>query len=246
MKIAVTGASGLIGRKLVERLSQANHDVVHMVRDPQQASDAQHCLWEPERGIAQPEKLAGIDACIHLAGRNIAGARWTTREKQLIRASRIEATEILCRDLLKLDAPLKCFVSASAIGIYGECGDELVNDAHAAGSKEDFLVQTAIGWEAASSRLADQGIAVYHARFGVVLSPEGGALAKMLPLFRWGLGSPLGSGKQYWSWVALSDTARALEWMVNRSISYRPSQPTTSSRPILSPMPSSRGCCVSD
>lgn len=216
MKIAVTGASGLIGSELVTNLSEHGHQVIRLVRDLKAANDSEHCHWEPERGVMQLDKLAGIDACVHLAGRSIANARWTDKEKQLIRQSRIVATEILCRDLLKLEQPLKCFVSASAVGIYGDCGDELVTDAHAPGPSDDFLVRTALDWEQASSGLAAHGVDVYHARFGVVLSPKGGALAKMLPLFRWGLGSPLGSGKQYWSWVALKDTARALEWMLMR------------------------------
>lgn len=216
MKIAVTGSSGLIGSELVERLVSHGHDVIKFVRKQHQASDAQHCWWQPESGIAQPEKLEGLDACIHLAGRSIADARWTKKEKELIRASRVEATRVLCRDLQSLKQPLKCFISASAIGIYGDCGDEVVNDTHEPGSPDDFLVRTALDWEQASGNLARQGTAVFHARFGVVLTPKGGALAKMLPLFRWGLGSPLGSGQQYWSWIDLKDVVRALEWLIDR------------------------------
>lgn len=217
MKIAITGASGLIGRKLVERLTSNGHEVIQMVRDSQAATDASHCLWEPERGIVQLDKLAEAEVCVHLAGRSIADARWTTREKELIRQSRVQATQYLCRDLLKLNGPLKRFVSASAVGIYGDCGEEVVTEQHAPGSPNDFLVSTAVDWELASAGLREQSIDVIHARFGVVLSPEGGALAKMLPLFRWGLGSPLGNGRQYWSWVALQDTVRALEWMILRA-----------------------------
>ena len=217
MKIAVTGASGLIGRELVTHLTSAGHEVIRLVRDQQEATDAVHCWWNPERGIEQMDKLSGVDACVHLAGRSIADARWSKREKELIRKSRIDATEILCRDLLKLDRPIKRFLSASAVGIYGDCGDELVTDAHAAGPSDNFLVRTALDWENASAGLASHGIDVMHARFGVVLSPQGGALAKMLPLFRWGLGSPLGNGQQYWSWITLQDTVRALAWMIGRA-----------------------------
>lgn len=217
MKIAVTGASGLIGSELVKRLTSGGHEVIQLVRSPAAAIDAERCLWEPERGIAQLDKLHGLEACVHLAGRGIADSRWTAREKEIIRKSRINATQLLCRDLLKLPQPLKCFISASAIGIYGDCGDQLVTDTHAVGPSGDFLVSTAKEWEQASAGLAGHGIDVFHARFGVVLAPHGGALAKMLPLFRWGLGSPLGSGRQYFSWVTLSDTVRALEWMLMRS-----------------------------
>lgn len=216
MKIAVTGANGLIGSELVRNLAENGHQVIQLVRDQQGASDAQHCYWEPQQGIVQLEKLEDIEACVHLAGRSIADARWTAQEKQRIRQSRIDATRILCRDLLKLPRPPKCFVSASAIGIYGNCGDELVTEVHANGPSDDFLVQTAMDWEQASADLAERGCDVYHARFGVVLSDKGGALAKMLPLFRWGLGSPLGSGKQYWSWITLKDTVKALDWMLMR------------------------------
>lgn len=217
MKIAVSGASGLIGSELVKRLGQSGHEVIQLVRSPAAATDAQHCLWEPERGILQLDKLHGVEGCVHLAGRGIADSRWTAREKEIIRKSRIDATKILCNDLVKLPQPMKCFVSASAIGIYGDCGDQLVTETHAPGPVDDFLVSTAMEWEEASAGLASQGIDVFHARFGVVLAPHGGALAKMLPLFRWGLGSPLGSGRQYFSWVTLSDTVRALEWMLMRS-----------------------------
>ena len=233
MKIAVTGASGLIGRELIKRLNDNGHEVIKFVRKESDASDAQHCWWAPERGILQLDKLHGLEACVHLAGRSIADARWTATEKELIRQSRIDATQLLCRDLLKLQRPLKCFVSASAVGIYGDCGAELVTETHRPGPADDFLVRTAFDWEQASAGLAGQGINVIHARFGVVLSPQGGALAKMLPLFRWGLGSPLGNGQQYWSWVTLNDTARALEWMLERS----PQSPTVTAYNVVAPNP---------
>ena len=233
MKIAITGASGLIGREFVKRATENGHEAIKFVRKESEARDAHHCWWDPERGILQLDKLHGVDACVHLAGRSIADARWTATEKDLIRKSRIDATRLLCSDLLKLEQPLKCFVSASAVGIYGDCGDELMTETHPPGPADDFLVRTAIDWEQASVGLAEQGIDVIHARFGVVLSPAGGALAKMLPLFRWGLGSPLGSGQQYWSWVTLNDTARALEWMVERSHQ----SPTVTAYNVVAPNP---------
>ncbi len=233
MKIAVTGASGLIGSELCERLTGQGHEVIKLVRRESEAQDQLHCLWNPESGIGQLEKLNGIAACVHLAGRSIADSRWTTKEKELIRKSRIDATRILCHDLQRLQQPLPRFISASAIGIYGDCGDEIVNEAHAAGPSDDFLVRTALDWEQASEDLAQHGTHVYHARFGVVLSPKGGALAKMLPLFRWGLGSPLGSGKQYWSWVALQDVVRAIEWMLERT----PAESAVTAYNVVAPNP---------
>lgn len=212
MRIAVTGSSGLIGKALTDHLSSAGHTLIALVRHEGQAMDDEHCWWHPELGIRQPEKLKQIDAVIHLAGRSIADHRWTEKEKSLIRHSRVEATTRLCDDLIQLNQPPAIFLSASAVGIYGECGSDPVNESHWHG--HGFLAETAVDWEAAAEMLLAAGTRVIHARFGIVLSAEGGALAKMLSLFRWGLGSNLGSGKQYWSWITLTDAVNALEWLM--------------------------------
>lgn len=215
MKLAISGSTGLIGKALSHHLRQAEHQVVALVREASQATDDLHCLWQPERGIRQPEKLQGIDAVVHLAGRGIAEHRWTDQEKKLMRESRVDATQRLCDELNQLPEPPATFLSASAVGIYGDCGDELVTEQHAAG--DSFLARMAVDWEAASEPLALLGTRVVHARFGMVLSPEGGALAKMLPLFRFGLGGQFGSGRQYWSWISLRDTVRALEFLLTNT-----------------------------
>lgn len=212
MHIAITGASGFIGKALCDYLQTAGHRIVRLVREERQATDAAHCWWQPEAGVRQPEKLSDIDAVVHLAGRGIAEHRWTQREKELIRASRVDATELLCRDLLKLPQTPKTFLSASAVGYYGDCGDRIVTEEQPPG--DDFLSRTSVGWEGASRGLEAAGVRVIHARFGMVLSPDGGALAKILPLFRRGLAGNLGSGEQYWSWITLNDVVRALAWLI--------------------------------
>lgn len=212
MNIAISGASGLIGSELANRLREDGHRVVALVRSEHEATDDQHCWWDPDRGIQQLNKLEGLDAVIHLAGRSIADHRWTDAEKELLRSSRVDATEQLCKDLLKLNNQPSTFLAASAVGYYGDCGSEQVTEQHAPGS--DFLARLGVDWEAASASVQSIGTRVMHARFGVVLSPKGGALAKILPLFRWGLGSSLGNGQQYWSWISLEDTVGALRWLL--------------------------------
>lgn len=212
MKIAITGSSGLIGKELSRELAASGHHIVALVRNQHDAIDEAHCWWQPDQGIREPEKLAGIEAVIHLAGRGIADRRWTQKEKLLIRQSRVEATKRLCEDLVQLEQAPSVFLSASAVGIYGDCHDEVVTEQHPAGA--GFLAETAVDWEAAAIPIVSAGARVLHARFGIVLSRKGGALAKMLPIFRWGLGGNLGNGQQYWSWITLQDTVRALNWML--------------------------------
>ncbi|MGN6135886.1 MAG: TIGR01777 family oxidoreductase [Aureliella sp.] len=212
MKIAISGSTGLIGQAVSSHLRAAGHEVIALVRSQSQATDADHCWWQPEKGVAQPEKLAGVDAVIHLAGRSIAEHRWTESEKELLRRSRVQATELLCRDLLSLPQPPQTFLAASAVGIYGDCSDAPVTEDRQPGN--DFLARLAVDWEAASASLQSAGVRRIHARLGVVLSREGGALARMLPAFRLGLGGNLGSGRQFWSWIALADAVRAIEKLV--------------------------------
>lgn len=212
MKVAISGASGFIGQKLCTYLVQNGHSVVRLVRDEDLSVGPDCCWWHPERGIQQSVKLQDVEAVVHLAGRSIADRRWSASEKALIRSSRVEATKRLCMDLARLDAPPGIFISASAVGIYGDCGDTIVTETHGAGN--DFLAKTAVDWEAASTVLADAGTRIAQARFGVVLAPHAGALKKMLPIFRWGLGGVLGSGRQYWSWIGIDDAIQGLVWLL--------------------------------
>ncbi len=212
MKIAVTGSSGLIGRAACEHLESQGHEIIKLVRDAKSANGPHACLWNAETGSLENDKLQGLHACLHLAGRGISDHRWTEHEKELIRSSRIDATRRLCHSLKSIEPRIQTFVCASAVGIYGDCGEQIVDEE--TGPGQGFLADTAVAWEAAADTLESIGVRVCHARFGVVLSKRGGALAKMLPIFRMGLGGNLGSGQQYWPWVALSDVVSALTAML--------------------------------
>ncbi len=214
LRIAVSGSTGLIGRALCERFVKAGHAVypVQRVKQSERVSASTESIsWDPSRGLLDPQQLSGMDCMVHLAGRSIASGRWTSSEKQRIRDSRVRATRLLVDQICQLDAPPKTFISASATGIYDEHGAEEVDEATPRG--HDFLADVASDWEDACLPLVQRGVRVVHPRFGMVLSRDGGGLAKMLPLFRWALGGRVGSGKQYWSWVALSDVVSTIEWM---------------------------------
>ncbi len=174
--------------------------------------DASDLGWLPEKGLLDPAELNKVGHVVHLAGRGIASRRWSMAEKSRIKLSRIEATQRLVEQICQLDSPPAVFVCASAIGIYGDRGDVILDEkATAAGS---FLAELVCQWEEACQPLLALGVRVVHARFGIVLSSSGGALAKAAPIFRWHLGGRLGSGKQYWSWIGLRDCVRALQWLI--------------------------------
>jgi uncharacterized protein (TIGR01777 family) len=169
--------------------------------------------WDPAEGQIESSGLEGLDAVVHLAGENIAAGRWTAEQKAKIRDSRIKGTELLCSTLARLARPPKVLVSASAVGYYGDRGAESLREESPPGS--GFLAEVSRQWEAATEATARMEIRVALPRFGVVLSPAGGALAKMLPPFRMGAGGKLGSGKQYMSWVALDDAVGAIHQMLS-------------------------------
>ena len=202
MRVAVSGTRGLIGAEVVSALSAAGSEVVRLVRR-RPVPGEKAVRWDPEKGIADPAGLAGLDAVVHLAGENIAAARWNAARKAAIRNSRVEGTRLLCDALAALPGPPKTLVCASAVGYYGDRGADLLTEESPAGT--GFLSEVCREWEAAAEPAAQKGIRVVHLRIGVVLTPAGGALARMLPPFRAGLGGTLGSGRQYVSWVALDD-----------------------------------------
>ena len=202
MRVAVSGSTGLVGSEVVASLSTAGHEVVRLVRrDP--APGERIVRWDPEKGEVDAAGLEGLDAVVHLAGENIASGRWNAARKAAIRDSRVNGTRLLCEALAGLVRPPKTLVCASAIGIYGDRGEDAITEESppAAG----FLPEVCREWEAAAAPAAEKGIRVVHLRIGMVLSPNGGALSRMLPLFRAGFGGVIGSGRQYVSWIALDD-----------------------------------------
>jgi uncharacterized protein (TIGR01777 family) len=207
-RILISGASGLIGTALVRDLATHQISVVRLVRSQPDREDQIGWSPEPSPAIADPTKLEGFDAVIHLSGANVAAHRWTSSYKREIVESRVNTTGALTRLLAGLKNPPRTFLCASAIGIYGNRDDEVLTEVSAPGT--GFLAETCVAWEAASQPAKAAEIRVVNLRFGVVLSAEGGALAKMLPLFRLGLGGRLGSGRQWMSWISLPDLVSAV------------------------------------
>ena len=206
MQIAVSGSSGLIGSALVSVLTAGGHRVFRLVRGIAPGADS--IRWDPGVGVRDVALAEGLDAGVHLAGENIGAGRWTARRKAEIRQSRIEGTRRLSESLARLARRPKALVSASAIGFYGDRGAEALNEDSPPGN--DFLAQVCREWEKATAPAAKAGIRVVNLRFGVVLSPAGGALRKMLLPFRMGAGGRIGSGRQFMSWIALDDAVGAI------------------------------------
>jgi hypothetical protein len=202
MRLAITGSTGLVGSEVVTVLSAAGHEVVRLVRRAP-APGEKAVRWDPERGEVDAAGLEGLEAVVHLAGENIASGRWNAARKAVIRDSRVTGSRFLCETLAGLARPPKTLVCASAIGYYGDRGADVLTEESSPGA--GFLPEVCREWEAATAPAARKGIRIVALRIGMVLSQKGGALARMLPLFRAGLGGVLGSGRQYVSWVALDD-----------------------------------------
>ncbi len=204
MRIAITGATGMVGSALTPFLTALGHTVVPVSRRATPGG----IQWDPASGRLDAAAFEGLDAVIHLAGENIAGARWTDDRRRVLRESRVGPTRLLAETLARLAAKPRVLLSTSAIGIYGDGGNAtLTEDSPAA---DDFLGRLGRDWEAAAEPARAAGIRVVHPRFGIILSPEGGALAKMLPTARLGAGGPLGGGEQWMSWIAIDDVLGAL------------------------------------
>lgn len=215
MTIAMTGTHGMIGKQLSAFLTTGGHRVLALVRgEPLEGQ----LHWDPEIGVTNPEALEGIDAVIHLAGENISEGRWTDAKKTRIADSRIKGTRSLVESILKLEKKPKCFIMASAIGYYGERGEEIVTELNRPG--DGFLADVCREWEAASLAAQEAGVRVVGVRMGVVLTLAGGALQKMIGPFSHGLGGVIGNGEQYWSWVTIDDVIGAFHHaLMNDSIS---------------------------
>lgn len=246
MKVLISGLSGLVGTSLGTFLNTGGHEVIGLSRSPQ----AGGIRWDPMEGEIDKANLTGFDAVVHLAGESIS-KRWTDKQKRLIRESREKGTRLLCEALAEMSSPPKVLVSASAIGYYGDRGDEALTESSPPG--EGFLPEVCQAWEAACEAARERGIRVVNLRIGVVLSPQGGALAKMLLPFKMGLGGKIGSGNQYWSWIALDDVVGAIHHALmnadlNGPVNATSPNPATNteftktlgkvlSRPTLFPMP---------
>lgn len=205
-KIAVTGASGLVGTELVRVLRGRGFEVLRLVRRRPSAAD--EVEWSPASGTIDVDGLAGVRGAVHLAGDNVASGRWTEAKKASIRDSRVQGTQLLAGALAQLSPRPEALVSASAIGYYGNTGDHAVDEASPAG--EGFLASVCQEWEAAADPAREAGIRVVHARIGIVLDKDDGALAKMKLPFLLGVGGRIGDGSQYMSWITLHDVVAGL------------------------------------
>ena len=221
-KFLISGSSGMIGTALVRSWEHDQISLLRLIRGKGEKSEAalpgETIFWDPEANppIPRADKLSGVIAAVHLSGANVAGRRWTESYKREIVSSRVRSTSAVAEALSRLDPLPRVLICASAIGIYGDRGDELLTEQSQPGS--GFLADTCVAWEAATRAAEDAGIRVVHARFGVVLSPKGGALAKMLPLFRLGLGGNLGDGRAWMPWITLRDVVGILRFCIDNEI----------------------------
>jgi uncharacterized protein (TIGR01777 family) len=211
MKIVIAGASGFVGRALVAALRGAGHDVRPLVRRAPRTPD--EIAWDPAAGKCELTPMAASDAVINLAGENIADGRWTVARRELILRSRVDATRTLVSTLKHLPPKPRVLLSASAAGFYGDRGDEVLDETSAIG--HGFLPEVCLAWETHAEGAARLGIRTALLRFGMVLGRDGGALAKMLPLFRCGLGGRLGDGQHWMSWVSMADVVGAVQHVLH-------------------------------
>lgn len=218
MKVIVAGSSGLIGMAVCRRLADEGHEIVRLVRREVQGEG--EVRWDPAAGDLASSSLQGVEAVVHLGGSNIAAARWTDKIKRELIQSRVQTTELLATRLAELPVPPRVLLCASAIGIYGDRGAEELDEDSGPGT--GFFAELGQAWEGASAVAAAAGIRVVQARFGIVLTRQGGALAKMLWPFRLGLGGKIGDGRQYFSWIALDDVVAALSYALENETLHGP------------------------
>jgi uncharacterized protein (TIGR01777 family) len=216
MKILISGSHGLVGKALIRSLTTDGHDIVRLVRN--KPTGAAEIEWNPNEGRIDAAALEGLDVVVHLAGESIASGRWSDEKKRAIRDSRIKGTALLSDALARLSRPPSLFVSASAIGYYGDRGDEVLTETSAPG--KDFLSSVCVEWEQATKAAVEKGIRTIYARFGIILDANEGALAKMLMPFRMGVGGRIGNGRQWMSWIAIEDVVNGLRFLIeDRSMS---------------------------
>jgi len=257
MHVLMSGSSGLVGSALLSSLAGSGHTISRLLRPSSVAAagdDSKNIIWDPAAGTVDHDALSALecDAVVHLAGAGIADGRWSEKRKTVIRESRVNGTRYLATSLARLDRPPRVLVCASAIGFYGDRADEELDEESAPGN--NFLADVCRQWEQAAQPARDKGIRVVHLRLGMILSTTGGALKKMLLPFRMGLGGIVAGGKQYWSWIDLTDAVGSIEYLlVTESLSgpvngVAPDAPTNAEftkalgrvlkRPTIFPMPS--------
>jgi uncharacterized protein (TIGR01777 family) len=212
MRWVVSGASGFIGTALVRALRADGEDVVVLVRRESVSVDERH--WDPARHEIDPAALDGADVVVNFSGAGIGDRRWSDERKKLILDSRIESTTTLAAEIARRDDRPRVWLCASAIGYYGDTGEEVVDESSPSGA--GFAADVVRQWEASTQAAEQAGVRVVHLRSGIVLSPEGATLAKLLPLFKFGLGGKLGSGRQWMSWIALADHIAAVRFLAAR------------------------------
>ena len=215
MRVAITGASGLIGSALVPHLRSHGHEVLRLVRRLAAAPD--EISWDPTAGTVDLEALAGVDGVVHLAGAGVGDHRWTESYKREILQSRVQGTSTIARAMAALDPKPRALVCGSAIGYYGNRGDTPLDETSAPGT--GFLADVVVAWEAAAAPAQEAGIRTTFARTGLVVAKGGGAFAKLMPIFRLGAGGKVGSGSQYWSFISLSDEIDALTHLLESDLS---------------------------
>jgi hypothetical protein len=211
MRVAITGSSGLIGTALTRSLRVDGHQVVRIMRTAASTGEL-NLHWDPARGEFDPKGLEGIDAVIHLAGAGILDKRWTEARKKMLLDSRVLSTSLLANTLASMASPPPVLLSGSAIGWYGDRGNEACIEIHGPG--DDFLAELCTAWEAATQPAKTAGIRVVHLRSGLVQSVDGGILKKTLPLYKFGLGGRLGHGRQWWSWISIADEIGAIRFLL--------------------------------
>jgi uncharacterized protein len=214
MRIVIGGASGYLGRPLVDRLRSSGHEVVRLVRRDPSAPD--EVAWRPNQEALDPAVVDGADAAINLAGVGVGDHRWSDGYKQLIRSSRVNSTETLARAVAAAQRPPRVLLNASAVGYYGDTEDGEVDESGKPGP--GFFPEVCQAWEAATAPAEEVGIRVAHLRSGLVLGPGGGLLGPMLPLFKLGLGGPLGNGRQWMPWISLADELGAIEFLLGADV----------------------------
>lgn len=214
MKIIVTGSTGLIGSALVPFLKQQGHVIKRLIREKKGNEGEEVGFWDPDRQILDSTQLEGYDAIINLSGENISKGRWTDSKKERILASRVNATRLLASTIANMSIPPFLFISSSAIGFYGNRGNEDLNEKSSKG--EGFLADVCQKWEKAADKAIQKGIRVVFLRSGMILSEKGGALKMMLTPFKIGLGGRIGSGDQYISWISLEDILNIIQFTLNQ------------------------------